>query len=246
MACEKTKFVGRDVVMEYFIGCGNVLPQPDQFKRIGSMRTKEQTMEWESTDATDDSSIGALREQLATFLSFGISGDGTVKKTANDSAHLVELTKHFANPVATGGQPKAWMRMTYPDLTFTCYMLLTNLSRSAPYDDVTTYSLEASSTTSPFGLLVDDTPDPDAAEVEGVEVLPATLALDVGDVHQLAVTVEPVDAPNGVTYVSSAPAIASVSQSGLVTGVAAGSATITVRANADQSVTDTCVVTVTA
>jgi len=246
MPCENTKFVGRDVVLEYYIGCGDTLPLPNQWKRLGSMRTKEFNLEWETTDATDDSSIGKLREMLATFLTLGISGDGTVKVSDGDASNLVELTKHVANPEATNGQPNAWVRLTFPDLTFTAYMIVTNMSRSAPYDDVATYSFESSSTASDFGLLVDDTPDPDAADVASVDVTPATVSLAVGAFSQLTVAVLPGDAPSGVTYVSSSPAVATVSQNGLITAVSAGSATIAVRANADQTKTDTCVVTVTA
>lgn len=159
-SCPKQKFVGRDVVLEYFIGCGDTQPQEEDWVRIGSMRTKEFNLEWETTDATADDSIGALRENLATFQSLSVSGDGTVKSSGDGSAGLIALTKHVANPTATDGQPNAWIRMTFPDLTFTCYMIVPNMSRSAPYDDVTTYSFEATSTASDFGLTVEDTPAP--------------------------------------------------------------------------------------
>jgi predicted secreted protein len=161
MACEKQKFVGRDVVLEYFIGCGDTLPLPTEWKRFGSLRTKEFSIEWDTVDATDSDSIGALRENLATFQSMTISGDGTVKASGAGAQNLIDLTKHIINPVATSGQPVAWLRMTFPDLTFTAYMLLSTISRSAPFDDIVTYSFEASATSSDFGLMVEDTPNPD-------------------------------------------------------------------------------------
>lgn len=160
MACNKQKFVGRDVVIEYSIGCGDALPTEADWKRIGSMRTKEFTLEWETTDASADDSIGSLRENLATFQTFSVSGDGTVKSAGAGAADMIALTKHVADPVATDGQPNSWIRLTFPDLTFTCYMIVTNMSRSMPYDDVTTYSFEATSTASDFGLKVEDTPAP--------------------------------------------------------------------------------------
>src|SRR5690606_13759169 len=110
----------------------------------------------DSADATADDSIGSLRENLATFLSLTMSGDGTLTLTGEGATNLKEMTKHFLNPVATGGQPVVWMRMTFPDLTFTAFMLLSSFSRSAPYDDVATYSMEASATASDFGLIVED------------------------------------------------------------------------------------------
>src|SRR5690606_40660440 len=104
----------------------------------------------------------------------------TCKASGAGSANLIELTKHVANPAATGGQPTAWLRMTFPDLTFTAFMIITTMSRSAPFDDVTTYSMEASATASDFGLIVEDTPEPDAPAVTAVEVVPSTLARVVG------------------------------------------------------------------
>ncbi|HFG1952584.1 TPA: phage tail tube protein [Vibrio cholerae] len=162
MACNKTKYVGRDVVLEYAIGCGDAVPASAEWKVFGSLRTKEFNLSWDTTDATDGDSVGALRENLATFQTLTISGDGVCKASGAGSANLIEISKHVANPVATGGQPVTWMRMTFPDITFTCFMLFSTLSRSAQYDDVVTYSMEASATASDFGLIVEDTPDPDA------------------------------------------------------------------------------------
>src|SRR5690606_12677410 len=99
-------------------------------------------------------------ENLATFLTASVSGDGVCKASGNGAAALIALTKHVAKPVLTGGQPNAWFRITFPDLTFTLFCNVTNMSRSAPYDDVVTYSLEAGATASDFGLIVEDTPQP--------------------------------------------------------------------------------------
>lgn len=245
MACEKQKFVGRDVVLEYYIGCGDVLPLENQWKRLGSMRTKDFTLEWETTDATADDSIGNLRENLATFQSLSVSGDGTLKASGAGSANLIEITKHVANPAATGGQPVAWIRLTFPDLTFTAFMIVTNMSRSAPYDDVATYSFEASATASDFGLIVEDTPDPDAADPESVEVIPSTLSLTVGESFDAEGIVLPVGTSQSLRWESSNPAIATVNEiTGHITAVAAGSVTITAASAVAPGVTDTIALTV--
>lgn len=243
MACEKQKYVGRDVVMEYVIACGDALPSEGSWKRFGSLRTKEFTLEWETADATADDSVGALRENLATFQSLSISGDGTAKSSGTGAANVIELTKHVAKPEATGGQPVAWIRATFPDLTFTFFAIVTNMSRSAPFDDVVTYSFEAQATGSDFGMTVEDTPDPDAT-VASVSAYPEALVLDAGETGQIAAIVAPVGAPSGVTYTSSASAVATVTSAGVVTGVSAGTATITVRSSADSTKTDTVAVTV--
>lgn len=247
MACNKTKYVGRDVVLEYAIGCGDVLPAEADWKRFGSMRTKEFTLEWETTDATADDSVGALRENLATFQTLSISGDGTLKVTGNGAANLIEVTKHVANPAATSGQPVMWMRMTFPDLTFTAFMLVSNMSRSAPFDDVATYSLEASATASDFGLIVQDTPDPDAPVVASVNVLPATLAMEVGETYDLEAIVLPTNADQRLTWASDQPTEVSVNAAtGVIEAltVTATTATITATSVGDPTKTGTCVVTV--
>lgn len=241
MACENEKFVGRNVTLEYAIGCGDAQPAPGDWKKFGSLRAKEFNLAWDTTDATDSDSVGSLRENLATFKSLTISGDGIIRTSGTLGANLKELTKHVADPVATGGQPTAWLRMTYPDLTFECLMLISNLSRSAPYDDVATYSLEASATASQFGLIITDT----VTAITGVTVTPANPVIDVdGGTVQLTAAVAPSNASQSVTWASTTPLIATVNGAGLVTAVADGSATITATSAADptKSVTVTVVV----
>jgi hypothetical protein len=82
--------------------------------------------------------------------------------------------------------------------------------------------------------------------VDGVSVAPATVTLAVPATQQLTATLDPVSPTNpAVTWTSSDATKATVSASGLVTAVAAGSATITATTT-DGGFTDTCVVTVTA
>ena len=82
-------------------------------------------------------------------------------------------------------------------------------------------------------------------QVTGITVAPATASIQVGATQTLTATVAPANAANkAVTWASSNPAVASVSASGVVTGVAAGTATITVR-TVDGGFTATSVITVT-
>ena len=81
--------------------------------------------------------------------------------------------------------------------------------------------------------------------VTSITMLPATATIAVAGTQQLTSTVAPVSAWNkALTYTSSAPAVATVSASGLVTGVTSGTATITVRSVSNNAVTDTTVITV--
>ena len=78
--------------------------------------------------------------------------------------------------------------------------------------------------------------------VTGIKLDKTELALSVGSAGQLKATVEPTDATEKtITWTSDKPSIATVDANGNVTGVAAGTATITAQAG-DK--TATCVVTV--
>lgn len=82
--------------------------------------------------------------------------------------------------------------------------------------------------------------------VTGVTIAPKTASIKVGETQQLTPNVAPVNATNkAVTYSSSDDTKATVNASGLVTGVAEGTATITVKTS-DGAKTDTSVITVSA
>ncbi len=80
--------------------------------------------------------------------------------------------------------------------------------------------------------------------VTGVSVSPDEVTLEVGQTEQLAATIEPIDADNtNVTWSTSNAAIVTVDETGLVTAIAPGEATITVTTE-DGDFTATSVVTV--
>ena len=82
-----------------------------------------------------------------------------------------------------------------------------------------------------------------APEVTGIGVAPSSASVAEGDKIQLSATLYPEGAVGTVTWSSNDTSTATVSASGEVTGVTAGSATITATCN---GYTDTCAVTVTA
>lgn len=94
-------------------------------------------------------------------------------------------------------------------------LTLSNISQSPP----------AYKTNQAYNLVVNTT---QAVAVTGVSVSPTSASLVVGATQQLAATVAPSNATNkNVTWSTSNANVATVSSSGLVTAVAAGSATIT-------------------
>lgn len=81
--------------------------------------------------------------------------------------------------------------------------------------------------------------------VESIELNETSVTLEVAQKQQLEATVKPDEATNkAVTWESSAEAIATVDEDGLVTAVAVGSATITCKSVADNTITATCTITV--
>ena len=84
--------------------------------------------------------------------------------------------------------------------------------------------------------------DPTPQEGIVLNVTPKTLELAIGDEEKIRTVVTPAGTEVTVTYTSDNPEVATVSQAGLVSGVAAGTANIIVSAEGAKS--DTCVVTV--
>ena len=81
--------------------------------------------------------------------------------------------------------------------------------------------------------------------VSGVVVSPSTLSLGVGKTHQLTATVSPDDASDkSVIWSSSIPRFATVSPTGMVTGIADGSTDV-IATTVDGSFVSKCTVTVT-
>lgn len=243
--CKLVKYTGKDVPIYYHIGCGDTLPTDGDWKRLMALRGKEVNISWDTIDATADDSVGALRDNIASYLTFSISGDGTLKNSGTGSAEAKEFTKHIIDPVATAGQPLAWLKIIFPDITITAFMLCATASRSAPYDDLATWSFEASAAPSDFGLIVEDTPDPNAPDVESVSITPATASVAVGSTVQLAAAALPAGSDQRVAWGSGSDGVATVNNSGLVTGVSAGTATITISSYETPSITSTATITVT-
>lgn len=82
--------------------------------------------------------------------------------------------------------------------------------------------------------------------VTSVSVTPGTASVAVGATRQLSASAAPSGAAQNVTWSSSAPNVATVSSTGLVTGVAAGTAVITGTSVSDKTKTATSNITVTA
>jgi uncharacterized protein YjdB len=239
--CASSKFVGKSVLAEFALACGDVDPMTLTWLPLGAARNKSLTMSADTVDATADDSVGGFRDTLITYKTFEVSIDGVTKRDDGTTANQQLLFDHFV----TDPQPYLWLRLTGPINTVIGFCILTEYSQEFPYDDVATYSIAASATARPGGLasvIVEDTP----IAVTSVVTTPATATVAVGNVTNLDAAVLPPAANQAVVWTSATPATATVNANGRVTGVAAGVVVITATSVSDPTKSDTTSVTVTA
>ena len=137
-------YVGRDVVIEFAIGDENASPSGLTFKVLGMMRGKGMKVSWDTVDATADKSPQFTKQTLTTFKMVEFSGDGVAYTEAIHNQS--ELKAHVYNPgVATGNQPKVWLRQTAPDGVTLGPFIVSEWDSPSPYADVVTWSLSAQS-----------------------------------------------------------------------------------------------------
>lgn len=237
--CASSKFVGKSVLAEFALACGDVDPMTLTWLPLGAARNKSITMSADTVDATADDSVGSFRDTLITYKTFEVSIDGVTKRDDGTTSNQQLLAEHFVNDP----QPYVWIRLTGPIKTTIGFCILTEFSEEYPYDEIATYSMTASATGRPGGLpsvIVEATPIP----VVSVTTTPATASVAIGNVTNIDSAILPAAANQAVVWTTSAPLVASVNSSGRVSGLTAGSATITATSVVDPTKSDTTVVTV--
>ena len=240
---DNTKLFGRAIVLEVADGCADTLPQESEWKALAAGTSKGFDFSPNSVTSDADDTKGYV-ENIVTNADFTISFEGEVRRNDKlDQYGVGRLIKYFNTEIQAARQPTLWVRMEFGPVTYIGYMLINALSSDGGTNDIITFStvfkVAAADT-----IQVIDTDD--TVAVTGVTVTPATASLAVGATRQLTGTVLPSDATDkSGTWTTSDATKATVSSTGLVTGVAAGTSTITFKSN-DGSFTATCAVTVTA
>lgn len=240
---DNTALFGRAIVLEVADGCADAVPQESEWKALAAGTSKGFDFSPNSVTSDADDTQGYV-ENIVTNADFTISFEGEVRKNDKiDQYGVFRLIKYFNTEIQAARQPTIWVRMEFGAVTFQGYMLINALSSDGGTNDIITFSTEfkvAAANT----IEVLDTDD--AVPVTGVTVTPATTSVVVGATRQLTGTVLPADATDkSGTWTTSDATKATVSSTGLVTGVAAGTATITFKSN-DGNFTGTTTVTVTA
>lgn len=240
---DNTKLFGRAIVLEVADGCADTLPQESEWKALAAGTSKGFDFSPNSVTSDADDTKGYV-ENIVTNADFTISFEGEVRRNDKlDQYGVGRLIKYFNTEIQAARQPTLWVRMEFGPVTFIGYMLINALSSDGGTNDIITFSTEFKAAAADTIQVIDTD---DTVAVTGVTVTPATASLAVGATRQLTGTVLPSDATDkSGTWTTSDATKATVSSTGLVTGVAAGTSTITFKSN-DGNFTATCAVTVTA
>ena len=183
-----------------------------------------------------------------------VDGNHTAKCTVTVTAGTVSVTGVSVSPTSTslvaGGTQQLTPTVTPANATNKSVTYSSNANSVATVSNTGLITAVAPGnatitvTTVDGGFTATCTVTVNTVSVTGVTVDPTSVTLSTGGTQQLTPTVTPANATNkSVTYSSNANSVATVSNTGLITAVAHGSATITVT-TADGGFTATCTVTV--
>ena len=240
---DNTKLFGRAIVLEVADGCADTVPQESEWMALAAGTSKSFDMSPNSVTSDADDTKGYV-ESIVTNADLTISFEGEVRQNDKlDQYGVYRLIKYFNTEIQAARQPTIWVRMEFGAVTLQGYMLINALSSDGGSNDIVTFSTEFKvADASTFQVIDTD----EAVPATGVTVIPATASLVVGATRQLTGAVQPTDATVRTgTWTTSDATKATVSNTGLVTAVAAGSATITFTST-DGGFTGTTAVTVTA
>ncbi len=240
---DNTKLFGRAIVLEVADGCADAVPQESEWKALAAGTSKTFDMSPNSVTSDADDTKGYV-ESIVTNADLTISFEGEVRQNDRlDQYGVFRLLKYFNTEIQAARQPTIWVRMEFGAVTLQGYMVINAFSIDGGSNDIVTFSTEfkvADAST----FQIEDTDE--TVPATGVTVTPATTSLAVGATRQLTGSVNPSDATDkSGTWKTSDATKATVNSTGLVTGIAAGTATVTFTSN-DGNFSGTCAVTVTA
>jgi endo-1,4-beta-xylanase len=190
-----------------------------------------------NADGTEKSAMKWLKQYMGTVTTISVTGVTMTPTTATiNVGATAQLTATIAPTNATN-KNVSWSSSNTSIATVNATGVVTGVAAGNATITVTT---QDGAKTATCAVTVTNIVVP----VTGVTVSPATTAINVSSTSQLTATIAPANATDkAVSWSSSNTAFATVSATGLVTGVAVGTATITVTTH-DGSKTATSAVTV--
>lgn len=152
-------YVGSAVPLEIAVACGDVDPSTLTFSRLGSLTVKSFTAAAETTGTMTDTSSGGFTDTIATGATFEVQGDGICRKGGADwEIHKTLLKQYFEN-LAAKVTTNLFIRLTFPDLTFTVFCAMTTYDRNGDTGSEVTFSTAFSAAESTYNSsIVSETP----------------------------------------------------------------------------------------
>lgn len=240
---DNTKLFGRAIVLEVADGCADALPLESEWKALAAGTSKGFDFSPSSVTSDADDTKGYV-ENIVTNADFTISFEGEVRRNDKlDQYGVGRLIKYFNTEIQATRQPTLWVRMEFGPVTFIGYMLINALSSDGGTNDIITFSTEFKVADADTIQVIDTDNE---VPVTSVALSPATTSVVVGATRQLTATVSPTDATDKTgVWASSDTSKFTISTSGLITGVAAGTGNATFTTT-DGAKVGTTAVTVTA
>ncbi|MBD9658117.1 MULTISPECIES: Ig-like domain-containing protein [Pantoea] len=240
---DNTKLFGRAIVLEVADGCADAVPLESEWKALAAGTSKGFDFSPNSVTSDADDTKGYV-ENIVTNADFTISFEGEVRRNDKlDQYGVGRLIKYFNTEIQATRQPTLWVRMEFGPVTFIGYMLINALSSDGGTNDIITFSTEFKVADADTIQVIDTDNE---VPVTGVALTPATTSVVVGATRQLTATVSPTDATDKTgVWASSDTSKFTISTSGLITGVAAGTGNATFTTT-DGAKVGTTAVTVTA
>jgi len=236
------RLIGRAKTLELAYGCPDTRPAEEDWKLMGLPTSAT----WDlSPDAlTSDADDGGFTASIISGLDPTYSIEGEVRTNdRTDEFGVQQFVKYIVDEVKARRQPTVWMRFHWGNYYHIGYMVPSGASDGGGVKEITTYSFEFKLSD---GTTFEIEPDGSIVAVTGVVTAPATTSVVVGATRQLTATVSPADASNKTgIWASSDTSKFTISTSGLITGVAAGTGNATFTTN-DGAKVGTTAVTVTA
>lgn len=153
--CSTGDYAGKTVPLEFAIACGDADPATLTFLRLGSLTVKsfETSMNMEETQT--DTDAGGFMSSLATGATFSVSASGKCEKSNDNHKALVKAYLDNIN----GEGLRLYVRLTFPDLTFTVFCVMENYSRTGDTPSFVTFDTSFKATASPYNATIAvDTP----------------------------------------------------------------------------------------
>lgn len=236
------RLIGRAKTLELAYGCPDTRPAEADWKLMGLPTSA--TWDLAPDSLTSDADDGGFTASIISGLDPTYSIEGEVRTNdRTDEFGVQQFVKYIVDEVKARRQPTVWMRFHWGNYYHIGYMVPSGASDGGGVKEITTYSFEFKLSD---GTTFEIEPDGSVVAVSGVVTAPATTSVVVGATRQLTATVSPVDATNKTgVWASSDTSKFTISTSGLITGVAAGTGNATFTTN-DGAKVGTTAVTVTA